>query len=49
MGKPPFEIVFTSLPRLTMDLANLPSSLDFSGEDEEMAEWIGELHKEVHD
>ena len=46
-GKSPFEIVYTKLPWLTVDLANLPSSMDLSLEAETMAERVAELHKEV--
>ena len=46
-GKSPFEIVYTELPRLTVDLANLPSSVDLSLEAETMAERVAELNKEV--
>lgn len=47
-GKSPFEIVYTKLPRLTVDLADIPSSVDFSLEAEQMAERITKLHQEVH-
>lgn len=30
--KSPFEIVYTKLPRLIVDLANIPSSVDISEE-----------------
>lgn len=45
----PFEIVYTKLARLTMDITNLPSTVDFNQEAEEMAERIVELHKEVQE
>ncbi|TYK28638.1 DNA/RNA polymerases superfamily protein [Cucumis melo var. makuwa] len=46
-GKSPFEIVYTSLPQVTFDLANLPSVIDVSMEAEAMAERISKLHQEV--
>ena len=46
-GKSPFEVVYTSLPRVTFDLANLPSVVDVSMEAEAMAERISKLHQEV--
>lgn len=46
-GKSPFEIVYTKLLGLTVDLANLPSSIDLSLEVEKMVEKVAELHKEV--
>lgn len=48
-GRCPFEIVCTRTPRLTFDLANLPSFLDISDEAENMVERIQSLHQEVHD
>ena len=36
--KSPFEVVYTSLPRVTFDLANLPSAVDVNTEDEAMAD-----------
>lgn len=48
-GKSPFEIVSTKLPRLTVDLANIPSSVDFSMEAAQMAKRIKQLHQEVQD
>ena len=42
-GKSPVEVVYTSLPRFTFDLANLPSIIDVSME----AERISKLHQEV--
>lgn len=47
--KSPFEVVYTKLPHLTVDLTNLPSSIDFSLEAEQMAERIIKLHQEVRD
>ncbi|KAA0058890.1 transposon Ty3-I Gag-Pol polyprotein isoform X1 [Cucumis melo var. makuwa] len=46
-GKSPFEIVYTSLPRVTFDLANIPSVVDVSKEAEAMADRISKLHQEV--
>lgn len=45
-GKSPFEIVYIKLPRLTVDLVHIPSSVDFSQEADVMAERISELHKD---
>lgn len=39
-GEAPFEIVYTKLPCLTVDLTNVPSSVDFSLEAEKVAERI---------
>ncbi|XP_022156302.1 ABC transporter C family member 1-like [Momordica charantia] len=47
--KSPFEVVYTKIPRLTIDLTNLPSSVDLSLEAEEMANRIAELHKEAEE
>lgn len=47
VGKSPFEIVYTKLPRSTVEFANIPSSTDPSIEVESMAERVAELHKEV--
>lgn len=44
-----FEVVYTTLPGLTFDLANLPSNVDISVEVEDMVERIESLPKEVHD
>ena len=43
--KSPFEIVYSELPRLTIDLANLPSFVDLSLEAKTMAERVAELHR----
>ncbi|KAA0032068.1 DNA/RNA polymerases superfamily protein [Cucumis melo var. makuwa] len=45
--KSPFEIVYTSLPQVTLDLANLPSVVDVSMEAEAIVESISKLHQEV--
>lgn len=37
MGKSSFEIVYTKLPRLTVDLSNVPSNVDLSVEAKNMA------------
>lgn len=47
--KCPFEIVYTKTPLLTLDLANIPSTVDFNQKADYMAERIVELHKEVMD
>ncbi|KAA0036031.1 transposon Ty3-I Gag-Pol polyprotein isoform X1 [Cucumis melo var. makuwa] len=49
MGKLPFEVVCTHLPRLTLDLANLPSFVDVSSVVEAMVDQISKLHQEVKD
>lgn len=46
-GKCPFEIVYTKLPSLTVDLAKLPSTIDLNSEAEEMADKIVRIHQEV--
>ena len=46
-GKSPFEIVYTKLPRLTIDLTNIPHNVDLSFEAENMAKRIAKLHKDV--
>lgn len=38
-GKSPFEIVYTRLPRLTMDLSNYPSSVNLSSKATTMVEF----------
>lgn len=48
-GKSPFEVVYTKLPHLTVDLAKLPSTLDLNQEAEENEKRVERLHKEVHD
>lgn len=47
-GKSPFEIVYTQVPRLTLDLANLPVPIDLSAEGTLMADGIQKTHEEVH-
>ncbi|KAA0031955.1 hypothetical protein E6C27_scaffold134G00370 [Cucumis melo var. makuwa] len=49
IGKCTFEIVYTKQPRLTFDLASLPTTVDINQEVESMIENIEQLHKEVHD
>ena len=39
--------MYTKLPRLTVDLTNIPSNVDFSSEVENMAERITKLHKVI--
>ncbi|KAA0054062.1 serine/threonine-protein kinase TIO-like [Cucumis melo var. makuwa] len=46
-GKSPFEVVYTSLPRVTFDLVNLCFVVDVSMEAEAMVERIFKLHQEV--
>ena len=46
-GKSPFEVVYTSLQRVTFDLANLPYVVDVSVEVEAITERISKLHQEV--
>lgn len=46
-GKCPFEIVYTRVPRRTLDLANLPISIDLSGEAFIIADRIKTIHEEV--
>ncbi|TYK26823.1 serine/threonine-protein kinase TIO-like [Cucumis melo var. makuwa] len=48
-GKCPFEVVYHKQPRLTFDLASLPTTMDTNTEVEKMIEKIENLHKEVHD
>lgn len=48
-GKSPFEIVYTKLPPITIDLTNIPTNVDVSVEDEQMADRIVKLHQEVKD
>lgn len=45
-GKSPFEVVYTSLPRVTFDLAHLPSVVvvDVGMEVEAMADHISKLY-----
>lgn len=45
--KCPFEVVYTHSPRLTFDLNDVPSNVDFSEEDELMIDRIQRLHGEV--
>ena len=45
----PFEVVYTKQPRLTFDLATLPTVVDINDEAEKMIENIERLHKEVND
>lgn len=47
--KSPFEMVYTHLPRLTFDLANLPSVIDISLEAETMVDRITQLNQKVKD
>lgn len=49
MGKLPFEVVYTHLPRLTLDLANFPSFVDVSSVVEAVVDQILKLHQEVKD
>ena len=42
--KCPFEVVYTKQPRLTFDLASLPTVVDTSSEVEKMREKIQNLH-----
>ena len=46
-GKSPFENVYTKLPRLTVDLTNIPFNVDLSFEAKNMAKRIAKLHKDV--
>lgn len=46
-GKSPFEVVYTKLPRLIVDLANLPTHFSLDQEAEAMAERVSTLHQEV--
>lgn len=46
-AKCPFEIVYTHVPRLTMDCANLPISVDVSVKVNGMADRVKSLHEEV--
>lgn len=48
-GKSPVEVVYTHLPRLTFDLANLPSIIDVSSKADTVVERIRKLHQEVKD
>ncbi|KAA0063264.1 Transposon Ty3-G Gag-Pol polyprotein [Cucumis melo var. makuwa] len=45
--KSPFEVVYTSLPRVTFGLAHLPSAVDVSMEAKAMVDHIFKLHQEV--
>ena len=45
--KSPFEVVYTSLPQVTFDLANLAYVVDVIMEAEAMVERISKLHQEV--
>ena len=45
--KSPFEVVYTSLPQVTFDLANLPSVVDVSMKVEAMVERTSKLHQEI--
>lgn len=47
--KSSFEVVYTQIPRLTVDLANLPSFVDISLEAEAMADRTCKLHQEIKD
>lgn len=47
IGKSSFKIVYTKLPRLTVDLTNIPSNVDLSSEAENMVERIAKLHKDM--
>lgn len=45
--KSPFEIVYTCLARLTMDLSNVPTSIDLNRKTSILANGIQQLHNEV--
>ncbi|KAA0057975.1 DNA/RNA polymerases superfamily protein [Cucumis melo var. makuwa] len=45
--KLPFEIVYTKLPRLTVDLTNIPSNVVLSYETENMAKRIAKFHQDI--
>ena len=45
----PFDVVYTKQPRLTFDLATLPTVVDINDEAEKMIENIERVHKEVYD
>ena len=45
--KSPFEIVYTKLSRLIIDLIYLPTSIDLPSKVECIVEMIAELHKEA--
>lgn len=47
IGKCLFEIVYTHVPKLTLDLANLPVSVDLSAKANIMADQIKNIHEEV--
>ncbi|KAA0054527.1 DNA/RNA polymerases superfamily protein [Cucumis melo var. makuwa] len=47
--KCPFDVVYNKAPRLTFDIANLPTSVDIQNEAEEIADHVQKLHKEVYD
>ena len=46
-GNSPFEVVYTKLPKLTIDITNIPFNVDLSSEVENMAERTAKLHKDV--
>lgn len=48
IGKCLFNVVYTKAPRLTFDIANLPTGVDIHNEAEEMANRVQKLHKEVY-
>ncbi|TYK11579.1 DNA/RNA polymerases superfamily protein [Cucumis melo var. makuwa] len=45
--KSPFEVVYSSLPPVTFDLAHLPSVVDVNMEAEAMADRISKLYQEI--
>ena len=45
--KTPFEVVYTSVPRHTMDLIRLPLSHDVNPNTEEFAEPIQQIYQQV--
>ena len=47
IGKTPFEVVYLSPPRLTLDLVSLPHVPGFSHEAKLLAEQVTKIHNEV--